>query len=45
MKKQIHLNLLAGLLAILTVGSVGQAQGIQVEKTVTVGRNLMDALE
>jgi hypothetical protein len=30
------------LLAILTVGSVGQAQGIQVEKTVTVGKNVPD---
>jgi autotransporter-associated beta strand protein len=41
MKKQIHLNLLAGLLAILTVGSVGHAQ-IMIEKTVTVGKNVPD---
>ena len=42
MKKQIHLNLLAGLLAFLALGTVGQAQGIQVEKTVTVGKNVPD---
>ena len=41
MKKLIHLHLLAGLLAILTVGSVGHAQ-IMIEKTVTVGKNVPD---
>ena len=42
MKKQIHLHLLAGLVAFLAMGSAGLTQGIQVERTVTVGKNVPD---